>query len=64
MEANMKRFTTLLGFALVVAFLLGAVAAPVAYTSNDEGRVRVLVQFAPGKKAAVQALKLIMSLTR
>jgi serine protease len=56
MEANMKRFTTLLGFALVVAFLLGAVAAPVAYTSNDEGRVRVLVQFAPGKKAAVQAL--------
>ncbi len=52
----MKRFTTLLGFALVVAFLLGAVAAPVAYTSNDEGRVRVLVQFAPGKKAAVQAL--------
>ncbi len=52
----MKRFTTLLGFALVMAFLLGAVAAPVAYTSNDEGRVRVLVQFAPGKKAAAQAL--------
>ncbi len=52
----MKRLTTVLGFALTLAFLFSAVATPVAYTSNDEGRVRVLVQFAPGKKAEAQKL--------
>ncbi len=52
----MKRFTTLLGFALVFAFVVGAFAAPAAYTSNNEGRTRVLVEFSPGKKAAVQKL--------
>lgn len=52
----MKRFTTLLGFALVLAFLIGAVATPTAYTSNNQGRSRVLVEFAHGKKAAVQNL--------
>ena len=52
----MKRFTTLLGFALVMAFLVGAVAAPAAYTSNNEGRVRVMVQFVPGQKNNVRNL--------
>ena len=52
----MKRFTSLLGFALVLAFFVGAFAAPAAYTSNNEGRTRVLVEFDPGKKAAVQNL--------
>ena len=52
----MKRLTTLLGFALILAFLVGTVAAPAAYTSNNEGRARVLVQFVPGQKNIVRDL--------
>jgi subtilisin family serine protease len=39
---------------LIVALVFGAVAPPVAYTGADEPKARILVQFLPSKKAAVQ----------
>ncbi|MEN8173547.1 MAG: S8 family serine peptidase [Chloroflexota bacterium] len=50
----MKRLTMLFGLALIAVFVVGAVGSPAAFAGSGEGNARVLVQFVPGKKAAVQ----------
>lgn len=52
----MKRSVLIVSLALVLTLVVGLFAAPAAYTSPDEAgsKVRVMVQYAPGKKAAVE----------
>lgn len=56
----MKRLVLIASLAMILAFVVGAVGAPQAFTSPalDGGKTRVTVEFVPGNKAAVSnALK-------
>jgi len=50
----MKRSVLMLSIILIAALLMGSLSVTNAYTSSQDGKTRVLVQFLPGKKAAVQ----------
>jgi len=50
----MKRSVLMLSIIMIVALLMGTLNVSNAYTSSQNGKTRVLVQFLPGKKAAVQ----------
>ncbi len=50
----MKQVVRLFSLALVIALAFGLLGATRAYTSPENGRVRVLVQFAPGARGNVE----------
>lgn len=52
----MKRSMYFISIALVLALVIGSISATTGYTTAQDGKTRVMVQFVPGKKAAVESL--------